>query len=67
MQGYMVSSGKIGDDNNPGTRVTLQFSKLTRGDAGNYKCDATNNAGSSSKMVHMEILCKLTSRAELRM
>ena len=53
-----MSSENIGDENNPGSKLKLQFANLQHQDAGLYKCDAINGAGSDSKIVNLEVQCK---------
>ena len=38
----------------------LAFTNITRGDAGEYRCEATNGCGTASESARIFVQCKLT-------
>ena len=53
-----MESGSLPDKNNPGTWFKLGIKNLKYSDAGNYKCEALNNAGEDQAVINLAVLCE---------
>lgn len=56
----MVSWIKVGGNMGMSNVTELKFSNIARGEAGEYKCEASNVCGSASQTARIFVECKLT-------
>jgi len=55
----MVSWIKVGGGNISANGSELMFTNITRSEAGEYRCEASNECGNASERVTIEVQCKL--------